>query len=120
MQALESSLSSAVAALAMAADRTRLTRVASIDHHDRDARELGLVPNEEPELIEGPAADLCSLRFPKPCALADPMEVFQGDAASGVFGEGDELLRDHMVLVAPETGLLAGQAPEQFLGAPGL
>ncbi len=57
-----------------------------------------------------------ALPLPNRCPVAYPLEIFKSDPASGAFGAGDDGLADAVVLLLAESGFLARQLPELFLG----
>jgi hypothetical protein len=116
---LEFGLALPVGLVAMTARRTRPRRVPGIDCHDFDADQTGLVFDEVPELVKRPSRYAGSLLLVKPLPVADALEVFQGDPASGVFSLGDELLAQDMVDITPESSflpVLTGLGPPYILG----
>src|SRR5262245_23991243 len=115
-QAGERALIPPVPLVAVAARRARPRRVAWVHGHDGDAREGGLVLDERTHLVEGPARVSGPLPGTNLCPIADAVQVFHGDPASGAFGQGDDGLRDAVVLVTAEPGFAARQLPQSFLG----
>lgn len=81
--------------------------VARVHGHKLDASDGGLVAEERTQLKERPSRVHRPLASPDRCPLADARQVFDGDAAPGAFGLGDDVLRDHVVGVGTEAGLLA-------------
>src|ERR1700722_15389334 len=90
-------LALAVGPLAMSATATSLTRMGRIDELDRHPRQPRLADDEAPELRASPAVESISLPPGNREPFADASQVFQGDAAIGAFGLGDEILADPMV-----------------------
>ena len=68
-----------------------------IDRDERHTGELRLVLHERPKLKERPTANPGSLLLAKLCPVANPLQVFHSDPASGVFSLGNELLADLMI-----------------------
>jgi len=96
--------------LAVAAPGARPTGVARVHDRDRNAGQGCLVLEERTQLAERPAGHASSLWPAEPSPFADALEIFQGQAATGVFAGRDERLGDNMVLVAAESGLATGEA----------
>src|SRR4051794_12407778 len=96
-QTLELGLSLSVALLAMATRTAGAAGITRVDGNHENPGELCLVFDEAAQLEEGPASHACSLSLRKRCPVADPLEVFQGDAATGVLSVRDELLGNLVV-----------------------
>lgn len=97
--------------------------VAGVNRHDRHARQSRLVLKEEAELMETPSVVCSPLGLANRDPRADALEVFQGEAASGVFGLRNQTLGDLMVDVASEALLFAAAFTKQpfgRFGSPGL
>ena len=98
---LEFRLALAVGLLAVAALGTRPGTVAGVDPLEHHPGQRCLVLDERPKLKERPTAHSRSLRPAKPSPVADALEVFKADPASGVFGLRNKLLADLVVYVSP-------------------
>src|SRR5690606_12301805 len=92
--------------LAMSASVAGAAGIAGIDSHHRDTVELSFVFEKAPQLEERPSAHLRPLLFAEPSPITDATEVFNGDAASGVFGAKHKRFADNVILVAAEAGFL--------------
>src|SRR6266852_1785847 len=98
------------------AGQARLRRVAGIDQHDWHPDTRRLVLHEGPQLSECPVGVARSLPPSNRDALANALEVFQSDSASGVFGGAHQRLADAVVRVALETRVLPAQGLEFAFG----
>lgn len=98
----EYSLAPSVGLLAMAARATGATGVARINHSDLDASEPSFVFHERTQLSKAPSAVSSAMRPTNRDPFADALQIFKGNAASGVFSGGDYSLADAVVLMAPE------------------
>src|SRR4051812_31002836 len=103
----------------MAACVASAASVACVHGQDRDPRELPLVGHEVSELGECPTGMLRPVLLPNSDPGADVIQVFQPDAAPGVFGRLDEGLADNVVLVLPEVRFLASELLQSPLGTLG-
>src|SRR6266852_7153696 len=114
--ALESRLRGPIRPIDVPASQARLRRVAGIDQHDwyPDARRLVL--HEGAQLSERPVGVARSLPPSNRDALADALEVFQRQPASGVFGGAHQRLADAVIRVALEARLLPSQELEFAFG----
>src|SRR5690606_32887050 len=92
--------------LAMSASVAGAAGIAGIDSHHRDTVELSFVFEKAPQLEERPSAHLRPLLFAEPSPITDATEVFNGDAASGVFGAKHKRFADNVILMAAEAGFL--------------
>jgi len=75
--------------------RTSPTGVPRIDEEDRDARKPCFVGNKPSEFVEGPLAESFTLLFSN--RYPEALEVFKGDASSGVFGNLNDVLGNRVV-----------------------
>ena len=112
----ELGLTLAVGLVDVAARRASARGVARVYGLQGNAREGGLVAEERAQLKERPSRMHRPLASPDRCPFADSRQVFDGDTASGVFGLGDDVLRDHVVDVLAEAGLLAREWAKGSLG----
>ncbi len=96
---------------AMPAFRTSPRGISRVNQSKIDSGKLRLIRDEVAKLRESPTAHLRSLTFPEPCALTNPFECFQSDAASGVCGKFNELFRDAVVFVFAEISFPRSSAP---------
>src|SRR3954452_11449910 len=103
----------AVAAINQTAFRTCLRRVFRIDANQRHALQRRFVGHETPKLGECPPMVRSPLATPNRCPSANMRQVFQSDAASGVFSLAHDRFADAMVYVAGEPRLLGPTSPKQ-------
>src|SRR5713101_7810462 len=96
--------------------QARLRCVARIDQRDWHPDPRRLVLHEGPQLSKCPVGVARSLPPSNRDALADAMEVFQSDSATGVFGGAHQRLADAVVRVALEAPLLPPQGLEFAFG----
>src|SRR5713226_8179828 len=114
--ALESRLRRPIRPIDVPADQARLRGVAGIDQHDWHPDTRRLVLHEGAQLSEGPVGMARSLPPSNRDALADALEVFQCQTASGVFGGAHQRLADAVVRIALEARLLPPQRLELTFG----
>jgi len=98
--ALESRLRRPICPIDVPTGQARLRRVAGIDQHDWHPDARRLVPHEGPQLSKCPVGVARSLPPSNRDALADTLELFQSDSATGVFGGAHQHLADAVVHVA--------------------
>ena len=107
----------------------RLSRAVAAREHVRDVLRgstvttgtpaRGLVPTGSRPAAERPTREpVASVSAPNREPVADPAEVFKGDATSGAFGSRDDRLADAVVLVLAEPGFLAGDPLLELLLGP--
>src|SRR5438128_1775929 len=77
---------------------------------------LGLVGDELTEFVEWPEGQGGPLVPREPYPVTDPLEVFQGDPATGALGIGHHRLSDLMVHVRGVPGLPPGSPLELAFG----
>jgi len=85
--------------LTMAALGTSAASVPWIDQNDGHACQYRLVFHERTQLKESPSMMPVSLLPSNRYPVADSLEVFKDDAASGAFSGSNELLTDAVVFV---------------------
>lgn len=110
----------AVACIGVSTDCAHLAGVGRVDANDIDACLYGLVFDKCAQLAKCPATHPRSLCPAKPCPVADALEVFQGNAACGVFGLGNERFRNTVVFVGAKSPLFPRKCfefPADALGA---
>lgn len=83
--------------------------VPGVDEDDRNPGQKGLVHDERTELGKRPAVHPRPGLFAEPVPVADPLEVFQGDPASGALGTFDEGFGNAMIYVFHVPGFFPGQ-----------
>ena len=98
--------------------RASPTRVARIYGDETDARKRRLVGEKRSQLVERPSMQTRSLRLPNGCPVANTRQIFDGNAASGVFGLANDRLADHVIRVTMEIPFLASKFSEVSFGAP--
>jgi len=95
--------------------RAALARVAGVDCDQRDASARRLVGDEGAELMERPGMQAGSLTAPGRYPPADALQIFQGNATFGAFSSLHDRLRNAVVGVFTEPGLLACHPTETAL-----
>ena len=80
--------------------RTHLRGMLGIDDLEQHAGLLRLVADKLAKLVKSPATHAVALRLAKPGALADALEVFQGDPSPSAFSLRNDSLRDTVVGIA--------------------
>jgi len=93
--------------------------VPGIDKDHRNACQTSLVLDEGAKLMERPTVLDATLSLLNREPFADALELFQGDAATGVFGLRDQPLADDVVNVAGEPLLLPPTLFEEPFGGLG-
>lgn len=104
-----------VAFVDAAAFRTGPRRVAGIDADQRHAIQRRLISHESPQLGKSPTVVRSPLAFPNRCPFANVRQVFQPDAASGVFSLAHDYLADAVVHVRREACLFQSAALQKPL-----
>lgn len=112
----ERSLRGTVGLRYMPAGRTDARSVPGINDGHRNTGQACLILDEGAKLMERPRMLDATLSLPNRDPAADTPEVFEGDAATGVFGLRDQPLRDGVVHVAGEPLLLPPTLLQQALG----
>src|SRR5216110_6405 len=112
----ELGLRPAVGLVAMPTLRTGPRRVPWVHQDEGDPGNLALVRHERAELKERPSAVSRALALPNRYPVANPLEVFEGDGATGVFGLRDDALADGVVDVGAEAGLPTREPFQVALG----
>ena len=110
----------AVRFLAVATLVTGAAGVTRIDGDQRYTGEPGLVLQKQSELRKRPGVENCSLPAPNRYPFADAIQFFNGNAASGAFSAGNDLLGYHMVRVRGEALLFSRKGFKPTLGGAGL
>src|SRR5216683_7170749 len=114
--ALETCLRRPICPIDVPAGKARLRRVAGIDQRNWHPDGRGLVLHEGAQLSECPVGVARSLPPSNRDALANALELFQSDSASGVFGGAHQRLADAVVRVSLEARLLPAQRLEFAFG----
>lgn len=112
---LKFTLAFAVSFFAVSTSGASTGCVARIDCDNRDTVEFSFVGNKLPELGEGPPVHLGSLIPPEPYSVADTLEFFQGNPATGAFGVVNDPFRDHMIFMTAKPSF---PIPEPLYGPP--
>lgn len=95
------SLAFAIGFMRMPTHTALSRRVVRIDKHNQHSGNGCLVDDKMLELVKGPTAMLSSVGFPNRRPVAYPLEFFQGDPATGVFGFSDQALTNDVVGIFP-------------------
>jgi hypothetical protein len=106
-------LSRAIALVHAPAGRAGAGGVSRIDRHAGDAGGSALVLEKEAQLVERPARMLGAVGLRNRDLFADTRQVFDGDSASGAFGDRDETLAGAVVNVGGAAMLLAPSSVKQ-------
>src|SRR5216683_4725587 len=114
--ALETRLRRPIRPIDVPAGQAGLRCVAGIDQHNWHPDARRLVLHEGAQLSECPVGVVRSLPPSNRDALADALEVFQSDSATGVFGGAHQRLADAVVRVSLEARLLPPQRLEFAFG----
>ena len=112
----EGSLIRSVSIVDRSADAAPFGGVARIDFDDRHAKHSRLVFDMGAELGEGPGMQARSLRLAGLNPDADVREFFNRNRAPGAFSLGNEHLRNAVVGVFAEAGLLARECFQSSFG----
>src|SRR5208282_1211244 len=112
-------LRAAVRLVDVAALGARSARVARVHCDKGDARKRGLVAEERTQLEERPRMQRRSLSLSNRYPIADAIEVFNGDAAAGVFGLANDRLADDVIRVCVKVALPPSELSEMTFGALG-
>jgi hypothetical protein len=99
-----------------AATRAGLAGIARIDKHHGHAGPLRLVRDEVAQLVESPGMQARTLTAPGRNPPAYALKIFQNKAARGAFGSLHDHLRNAVVRIFTEPGLLPGQLAETTFG----
>jgi len=111
----ERRLSPSVGLIDHTANRACSARVARIDGGYRNARQFRLVSKELAKLGKGPTVQTVALGFSGLNPFAYVRQVFDGNRKVGAFCSRNNLLRDAVVDVFAEAGLLPGKFLETAL-----
>jgi hypothetical protein len=105
-----------VGAFAVPALGASLAGISGVHEDHGYIRESRLVADERAELGERPSREpILRVTAPSRDPVADALEVFEGDPASGAFGGLDDLLADDVVLVPAEPSLFTLDPPDLLL-----
>ena len=95
------------------AGRTGSTGVVRIDVDHRYAGSARFVCDELTQLTECPAMQRGPLGLPNRDALADALQIFQGDAASGALSLGHDAFAERVVYPSAKTSFFLAATLEQ-------
>ena len=112
----EQALSRTIGLIDATARRAGSGGIAGVYEDDRDTCQPRLVFDKGAKLEERPRVLDASLCLTNSCPGADALQVFQGDAASGVFGLRNQLLGNAVVLVSSKAGFLTTAFLQEPLG----
>lgn len=90
-------------------------RVARVDEHESNASQARLVFDERSQLKEGPSVQVRPLSLSHRYPLANVLEVFKRNTATGVLGLADQNLTDDVVRVGVEPPLTTTEFSEMAL-----
>lgn len=113
MQTSELILSLAIVFITIPAPTARSAGVSWVDDCQRYSVQPTLVLDKTPELTKRPSTHPGALLLAKPYALANALQILQGDAARRVLGLKHQGLADDVVNVPPESSLLASKSPKR-------
>ena len=91
--------------------------VAGIDRDQENTCQRSLLAQKGAKLMERPTAQSGTLLFPNRYPVVDALQLFQGDAALGAFGLGNDLLQDAVIHVSSEASFFATELFELPFGA---
>src|ERR1700733_15439779 len=97
--------------------RALAAAVAGIDRDQENTRQRSLLAQKDAKLMERPTAQSGRLLFPNRYPVVDALQLFQGDAALGAFGLGNDLLQDAVIHVSSEASFFATELFELPFGA---
>ena len=97
--------------------RALAAAVAGIDRDQQNTCQRSLLAQKGAKLMERPTAQSGTLLFPNRYPVVDALQLFQGDAALGAFGLGNDLLQDAVIDVSSKTSFFATELFELPFGA---
>ena len=115
---LKTGLGFAISFVDMSARRALARGVTRINILDNNAFPLRFVFNKRLKLEERPTAVFGSIGFPNRRPFTDLLEILKLDSAPGVFGFLDELFRNNVVLISPESRFVAPDTLQVATGRP--
>ena len=115
---METGLSFAIGFIDMSARRALARGIAGINILDNHAFPLRFVVDKRLKLKERPTAVFGSIGFPNRRPFTDLLEILKLDSAPGVFGFLDELFRNNVVLISPESRFVAPDSLQVATGRP--
>ena len=87
--------------------RALAAAVAGIDRNQQNTCQRSLLAQKGAKLMERPTAQSGTLLFPNRYPVVDALQLFQGDAALGAFGLGNDLLQDAVIDVSSKASFFA-------------
>ena len=87
--------------------RALAAAVAGIDRDQENTCQRSLLAQKGAKLMERPTAQSGTLLFPNRYPVVDALQLFQGDAALGAFGLGNDLLQDAVIDVSSKASFFA-------------
>src|SRR3984885_15237832 len=87
--------------------RALAAAVAGIDRDQQNTCQRSLLAQKGAKLMERPTAQSGTLLFPNRYPVVDALQLFQGDAALGAFGLGNDLLQDAVIDVSSKASFFA-------------
>jgi hypothetical protein len=93
--------------------------VAWIDKDNRNAGALGFVTNKTLQLAECPGVQTGPLLFLSPYPAANPLQLFEGNPATGAFSNGNYFFRNLVVDISSEPALFDPALTQEPPSAPG-
>ena len=112
-------LARSIPLLAVTAHIARPGRVAGVYRDERDAGQPRLIGEAVPQVVERPVGQSGALPAANRKPVADVGQFLNCHPAAGVFGFGNDRLRDAVVLLLLVTGLFAGECLQSSLGGLG-
>ena len=97
--------------------RALAAAVAGIDRNQQNTCQRSLLAQKGAKLMERPTAQSGTLLFPNRYPVVDALQLFQGDAALGALGLGNDLLQDAVIDVSSKTSFFATELFELPFGA---
>jgi hypothetical protein len=97
--------------------RALAAAVAGIDRDQENTCQRSLLAQKGAKLVERPTAQSGTLLFPNRYPVVDALQLFQGDAALGAFGFGNDLLQDAVIHVSSKASFFATELFELPFGA---
>src|ERR1700728_2751518 len=91
--------------------------VAGIDRDQENTCQRSLLAQKGAKLMERPTAQSGRLLFPNRYPVVDALQLFQGDAALGALGLGNDLLQDAVIDVSSKASFFATELLELPFGA---
>lgn len=88
---------------------TFMTGVPGVNKEHRDTSEPGFVHNKGSELVEGPICQSCVMPLPNRYPIANALEIFKANSATGALSVRHNGFTDPVVFVLLITGLFAAK-----------